>query len=155
MRNPKLCHMWTDANLLVGIALVLTLTGCMTHYGHFSLDARVRQAFQAGSVQPEFQYYYTGRETMPYAIIGIDRGYTVPSRYWIPFSPRPDQLKAMSANIYREIRDLPYGAYILDPAGQTIGIWYSNVFNRNVTVDQARRKVQVLYKNPENKDRPR
>ena len=50
-------------------------------------------------MQPEFNYYYTGRDTMPYAIIGIDHGYTVPSRYWIPLDPDPAQLKKMSQKI--------------------------------------------------------
>ena len=91
---------------------------------------------------------------MPYAIIGIDRSYTVPSRYWIPIAPEPAQLKKMSGNMYNEVRDDPYGAYILAPDGKVIGVWYSTVIFRSVKVDQNSRTVEVLFKNPENDDRP-
>ena len=136
------------------VALMLLLAGCMKNYGRFNLDSQVDQDFRTGAVRPEFQYYYEGRDTMPYAIIGIDRSYTVPSRYWIPIAPEPAQLKKMSGNMYNEVRDDPYGAYILAPDGKVIGVWYSTVIFRSVKVDQNSRTVEVLFKNPENDDRP-
>lgn len=136
------------------VALMLLLTGCMKNYGRFHLDRQVDRDFRTGTVRPDFQYYYAGRDTMPYAIIGIDRSYTVPSRYWIPIAPEPAQFKKMSGNMYNEVWDDPYGARILDPDGKVIGVWYSTVFNRSVKVDQNSRTVDVLFKNPENDDRP-
>ncbi|WP_319405662.1 hypothetical protein [uncultured Desulfosarcina sp.] len=136
------------------VALMLLLTGCMKNYGRFNLDRQVERDFRTGTVQPEFQYYFAGRETMPYAIIGIDRSYTVPSRYWIPFYPEPETLRKMSGNVYNAYSDRPYGAFILGPDGKTIGVWYSTVYNCSVKVDQAQHTVQVLFNNPENDDRP-
>jgi hypothetical protein len=136
------------------VALMLLLTGCLKNYGRFNLDRQVDHAFRTGAVQPKFQYYYAGRDTMPYAIIGIDRSYKVPSRYWVSFAPETEQLKTMSGNMYNEVWDDPYGAHILDPDGKVIGVWYSTVINRSVKVDQNSRTVEVLFKNPENDDRP-
>jgi hypothetical protein len=141
------------ANWAMGIcALALFISCSMQNYGRFVLDAKVGQDFYKGAVQPQYQYYYAGRDTMPYAIIGINAAYTVPSPYWIPFNPKPGQLKKMSGNIYGEVDVSPYGAHILGPDGNIIGVWYSNIIFRSVSVDAKHHTVQVLFKNPENSD---
>ena len=134
------------------VALLLAVVGCAANYGSFTLDAGVARDFQAGVIRPEYQYYYAGREGMPYAIIGIDRRYSVPSRYWIAFTPKPEQLKDMSGNFYGKNRQDPYGALIRAADGQVVGIWYSNVQFRSVTVDQKAKTVEVLFSSPENDD---
>jgi hypothetical protein len=135
-------------------ALLLMLTACGSHYGNFSISAEVTHAFETGTVEPDLDYYYAGRDTMPYAIMGIDRSYQVPSRYWSSFDPQPEQLKKMSGNIYGKDRYDPYGAHIRDTEGKIIGIWYSNVRFKSVGVDQQKMTVEVLFPNPENDDQP-
>lgn len=137
------------------IAIGMMVAGCAGNYGHFSLDTEVGQAFRSGSVQSEYRYYYAGRDNMPYAIIGIDRSYSVPSRYWIPFEPDREKLRDMSGNMYGKQRYQPYGSHILGPDGNPVGVWYSSVRIRSVTVDPENRTVEVLFKNPESTDRPR
>jgi hypothetical protein len=138
--------------LIVSVSILTFLAGCAKNYGRFVLDAEVSRDFRNGTIQTPYQYYYSGRDTMPYAIIGIDADYTVPSRYWIRFKPAPGQLKRMSENIYGKDQYNPYGAEILDHEGNVIGVWYSNVGIRSVSVDQTHHTVQVLFKNPENAD---
>ena len=135
-------------------ALLLTVAACGSHYGRFSLNAKVTHAFETGTVEPDLDYYYAGRDTMPYAIMGIDRRYQVPSRYWISFDPEPERLKKMSGNIYGKDRQDPYGARILDTESKIVGIWYSNVNFKSVSVDKENMTVEVLFPNPENDDRP-
>jgi len=60
----------------------------------------------------------------------------------------------MSGNIYDEVQKSPYGASIKTPTGETIGLWFSTVFNRSVRVDPEQRTVEILFTNPENDDRP-
>jgi hypothetical protein len=133
---------------------LLMLSACMKNYGRLAIDAQVKRDFQAGVIQPDLQYYYAGRENMPYAIIGIDRAYTVPSRYWISFTPEPDQLRKMSGNIFHKGLVDPYGSLITSPEDKIVGIWYSNLYNYSVRVDQQTRTVQILFPNPENNDQP-
>ncbi|MGD9310392.1 MAG: hypothetical protein PVG51_14710 [Desulfosarcina sp.] len=135
--------------LIVGIALAVGLGGCLEKYGRFSRDAQVSRAFQSGVVPPELDYYYAGRDSMPYAIMGIDPGYTIPSSLWIAFEPQPEQLRKMSANIYGNDRYDPYGFNMLAPDGAVIGIWFSSLHFPSVTIDQQTRTVEVRYKNPE------
>ena len=132
------------------VVLLLAVAGCAANYGSFTLDAGVARDFEAGVIRPDYQYYYAGRDDIPHAIIAIDRRYSVPSRYWIAFEPKPEQLRDMSGNVYGKNRHDPYGALIRAADGEVVGIWYSNVRFRSVTVDQKARTVEILFSNPEN-----
>ncbi len=152
MMTIKRYHAWRSLwlfKLSLAVSLLFLTAGCMKNYGRFTLDAQVKQTFQKGASQPGYRYFYTGREGIPYAIIGIDKGYTVPSKLWIAFEPQPSQLKKKASHIYYSEHDNPYGAHIVSPSGEIIGVWYSNVYNRSVKVDQENRTVEILYKNPE------
>lgn len=142
-------HLGRCLMLFTGVALVVSISGCSQNYGRFSRDDQVHQAFQSGSVPPELNYYYAGRNTMPYAIMGIDPGYGIQSSLWIAFEPQPEQLRKMSANIYGMHRYDPYGFNILDPTGEIVGIWFSSLHFPSVKVDEQNRTVEVRYKNPE------
>jgi hypothetical protein len=135
---------------VAALALALMVTGCSHNYGGFSRDSQVDLAFRNGNLQPDYNYYYQGRDNMPYAIIGIDRSYTVPSRFWIAFEPDTELLKKMTGNIYDKHKYYPTGSHILDPAGSIIGAWYSGVDIHSVRVDQQNRTVDILFPNPEN-----
>jgi hypothetical protein len=130
--------------------LIMMLAGCANNYGGFANSAEVNQAFRQGDTQPGYQYYYTGRDNMPYAIVGIDRSYTVPSKYWIAFEPDSETLRKMSGNMYGKHKYYPVGAHILDPEGTIIGVWYSSIRNYSVSVDPENQTVKLLYRNPEN-----
>ena len=139
------------AGLIIIAALMVVVAGCTKNYGRFEKNAEVGLAFRQGDYQPDYQYFYAGRNTRPYAIIGIDRRYAVPSRYWVPFEPEPKQLRKMAGNIYGNYRYYPAGYNILDPDGNIIGVWFSTVKQYSVSVDQQNRTVEVLYRNPENR----
>ncbi len=131
------------------IGLLAVVTACSHNHGGFALNAEVTQDFKTGVVRPDLDYYYSGRDTMPYAIIGIEPGYSVPSRYWTAFDPQSEQLKNMSGNIYGKLRRDPHGSFISGPGGDVIGIWFSNIRNQSVSVDLEAKTVQLLFPNPE------
>jgi hypothetical protein len=140
---------------IVFIAIsVFVFCACMKNYGRFSMDHRVAQDFRGGVVRPDLRYYYAGRPNMPYAIIGIDRAYTLSSKIWISVAPDADQLRKMSRNIYEKAQKKPFGAYIVSPDERTIGIWYSNIITFSVREDPQNRTIEVLFVNPEINDRP-
>lgn len=138
---------------VLGAVVMITalfFSGCGAHtYGKLSMNNEVKKEFQNGQVNPEYNYYYTGRENFPYAIAGIDKRYKVPSKYWIRFDPDTGKLKEMSGMLYEDFRDIPYGAIILAPGGNRIGIWYSNVSRASVRVDEENQTVDLLLVNPE------
>ena len=138
------------AGLVAMAVIILMVAGCNKNYGSFARSGQVGQAFLSGDHQADYQYFYSGRDNMPYAIIGIDRSYTVPSRYWIAFEAESEKLKKMSDNMFGKHRYSPTGLHILDPEGKIIGVWFSSVISHSVSVDQENRTVEVLFDNPEN-----
>ena len=148
---PERINVFPATARCVAVALfILMVTGCMAHSGgRFTMDAEVDRAFRTGRAQPGYHYYHAGRDTMPYAIIGIDNRYTVPSKYWLPFEPEPEKLKKMSGNMYWKDRYNAYGSQILAPDGTIVGVWFSCVKFPRVKVDQQARTVEVLFQNPE------
>ena len=138
------------AGFIIIVLLILMAAGCTKNYGRFAKSAEVDLAFRQGDRQSDYHYFYAGRDNMPYAIIGIDRSYTVPSRYWIPFDPESEMLMKMSGNMYGKHTYDPAGFHILDPDGKIIGVWFSSVNQFSVSVDQQNRTVEVLFRNPEN-----
>ncbi len=136
---------------VAAVALMLTVAGCANNFGQFARSDEVTRAFRNGDIQPDYQYYYSGRETMPYAIIGIDRSYSVPSRYWIPFDAESETLSRMSGNIYGATHYDPSGFQMIDTDGTVIGVWFSSVRVRSVRVDQQAQTVEILFNNPENR----
>ena len=79
-------------------------------------------------VLPNYNYYYAGPDTRPFYIIGIDDRYKLKSKLWKPVDLTPEMLNNWF-NYYRPrvggYNPLPYGAFIMDPAGERIGLWYS------------------------------
>jgi hypothetical protein len=139
------------AGFIIIAVLMLMVAGCTKNYGRFAKSAEVDIAFRQGDQQSEYQYFYSGRDTMPYAIIGIDRGYSVPSQYWVPFEPESEQFRKMTGNMSGKLRYAPAGYHILDPDGNIIGVWFSSVDHKSVSVDQQNRTVELLFQKPENR----
>ena len=81
-------------------------------------------------VRSNYNYYYAGPNTRPFYIIGIDDRYKLKSKLWKPVDLTPEMLKDWF-NYYRPrvggYNPLPYGAFIVGPNGESIGLWYSVV----------------------------
>ena len=114
------------------ILLVLVISfawGCAGQYGRLRQDTGVTRMFATNSVPGNYHYYIDGRSDMPYAIVGIFPDYQLVSRFWEPVEPNTEAFARKVAFIWRP-RGLAHyttgmGAYIHDPRGKKIGIWYS------------------------------
>ena len=132
--------------LLIGAVMV---AGCSNNYGRVVRNSDVAAAFEQGQAVDDYYYYYSGREGSPYALVGIDKTYKVPSKLWEPFVPSTEVLQRKAAFIYKNQDEAPYGADIVDPDGQRIGVWYSRVLNVHSRIDKESKTVSVLYRDPE------
>lgn len=97
-------------------------------YGSFEPNRDVNDSFNNHEVLPDYQYYYTGPQSRPNALLGVRKEYTLISEFWQSFSPTSEQLEDIVARM-NDYYDLPvfgpYGAYIVNPNGERVGIWYS------------------------------
>lgn len=118
----------TKANLfLLTFVFLISLTACAGSYGRIKRDAEVKNAFESNQVRSDYTYYYYGFDTRPYAIIGVDPKYDAGSKVWREVDPQSETFKKMTFWIWEDYGNYPYGAHILDPAGNKVGIWFSSI----------------------------
>ncbi len=84
--------------------------------------------FEKGIIRPDYNYYYSGAEAYPNAIIGLDRRYLLTNNLWQKVQLTPatlkDWLDYMRLKAVQSRQSL-HGFNILDAQGNRIGIWIS------------------------------
>ena len=136
-RFSRFCH------ILATLIVSALISGCFENYGRLRHNNEVTRAFQEYQVEPDYKYYYYGRTNMPYAIVGIDRDYHMRSRVWREVDHDTEEFKKM---IYWTWDDnfSPFylsGAYITDPGGKKVGVWYSGIWHAAVRFEENNRIV--------------
>jgi hypothetical protein len=114
--------------------LLLLSSGCasmpLKNYGSIVADGSVMAAFDKFQVNPNYNYFYTGSEVYPNAVMGLDKFYTLESDLWKNVDMTPAKLreivmsmkdKAATVNLTTSL----HGFAILDDKGKQIGVWYS------------------------------
>lgn len=124
---------------ILTLSAVLITAGCAFTTSQYPLttiqESRdVTGQYRSLTINPAYNYYYSGNELQPDAIMGIDKTYEVSSKFWHLVELTPDQLEYWIVWGDRESEFDGFstrymgrymGAYIVDPAGGTIGDWYS------------------------------
>jgi hypothetical protein len=139
-KNRRLLKFCAALGVLVASTM---LSGCFENYGRLKHNDEVTRAFQTYQVEPDYKYYYYGRTNMPYAIVGINRDYHLQSRVWREVDHDTEQFKKMIFWVWDDIY-VPFylsGAYITDPSGEKIGIWYSGIWYAAVRFEENNRIV--------------
>jgi hypothetical protein len=144
---------WPIMQMAAGILMIGLLAGCAANrqarenFGTLKLSSEVSQIFQTYQVLPEYKYYITGSVTRPHAIVGIDRNYTFDSSLWqAAVDLTPEQLKEWVDQMlgFRPAMRT-FGAQILGPSGEQVGIWYSPYPDVPVIVHPDKR-IEILYR---------
>ncbi len=124
----KTCKFKYTVAIFFLIAPLLFLS-CGGHYGRISKDGEINKSFLNGTVLPNYNYYYSGPEGLPTAILRIKKEYELVSDQWVAFDPSEKLLKKWVGAIrfyYNDlVRPYPYGYEIVYCNGETIGGWYS------------------------------
>lgn len=120
MKHHSNCLLGRQA--LLAAFIIAFLAGCLANYGRLEINSAVEQAFRNYEILDHYQYYYSGRENKPSAIIGIDPAFQFSSKYWTAIEPL--QFRTMVGRMFPDYGFL-YGAYILAPDGRKAGVWYS------------------------------
>jgi len=121
MHRREICRSIAAA---LAITTLLILTGCMGSYGRIESNPELTDAFIHKLELPDYNYYYCGRENLPYAVVGIDPRYEFQDRVWVKIETKADVYKK-AAGVLVWNDTWSRGADILDPAGNQIGIWFS------------------------------
>ncbi|MFC1798345.1 hypothetical protein ACFLZL_00870 [Thermodesulfobacteriota bacterium] len=111
--------------LFVLIIMVSMLIGCKTaNYGKFKISTEVDKIFKSGQVLSDHNYYFTGSNVRPTAVMGINKNYTLDDKFWDKANDIQKNLKFWVEWINSKLEASGY--YILAPDGKQIGIYYSN-----------------------------
>ncbi len=155
--HPNIHHTrYLSTGICIALLVVSAMTaGCMGSYGKFVSNPVIMEQYQTGTLSDAYQYYYCGREGLPYAVVGIDKKYQFNSRLWFAIDSM-DQ-------VYRKISNLSdlhpdasrmRAADILDQNGNLIGAWFSYYYYTPVRINPKTGMVEIFNPyNPNEDDR--
>jgi hypothetical protein len=116
---------------MAALVWLMTFTGCYATYGKLVKSDEVESTFRQYQFAQNYNYYYLGFESNPYAILGLDARYHLQQNFWKPMDQDTHILGAM----VERMRALPtcaacgplpqVGYKILAPNGDSIGVLYS------------------------------
>ena len=111
------------------------------------VSSQVARDFEAYQLNADYHYYVLQEGGIDYAIMGLQKGYTINDPLWKPLEPNSNQLREAVGFV----KDFPkrertdYGAYIKDTQGNTVGTWYSSL---NAGVDVNGHNVSITTSEP-------
>jgi len=95
-------------------------------FGKLQRDADTTRIFETYQILPNHKYYISAWGNIPYAIIGIDKNYTLREGLWKEVDITPQLLRSWVLQMEPIYGYLPYGSNILDHKGNRLGVWYSS-----------------------------
>jgi hypothetical protein len=129
--HKKIMKKTAIVSVLVLVVIQSTLIGCAATATRKSSGVSSSQAatdiWHSYQVLPNYKYYYSGSDSRPNYIIGIDDRYHLTSKLWKPVDLTPEKLNNWINYGRPRVGYSPslYGADITDSKGQRIGLWYS------------------------------
>ena len=147
MRSNKAIMVW----LLI---LIWSVTGCAIFkgsYGDILPDDAAKKSFESYRMDPTMNYYYSGSDSNPNAIIGLKKTYELDNDLWKPIEPDHKLFKGFVRGLQHragEYNMSQYGFAIKDHQGKSIGIWYS-VLNLKIMMVKMGTGNKVVVYTPE------
>ena len=116
------------AGSILGLALAALIAGCAVKQVTFRENNAINASFETAEVLPGYQYYYSGPEAEPFAILGIRHNLDFEQGLWKKIDLTEAQLKKWLLHFDIRARSTElkyYGNILFGPNGEEIGIWYS------------------------------
>jgi hypothetical protein len=108
------------------LILFFSIFACTTaNYGSLRSSSEITNMFDNHQVLSDHLYYFSGLQGVPNAIIGIHPNYSLRSRTWQQVDLSSSTLKKWVFRMKHVQLTKPRGAWILDPDGNRVGIWFS------------------------------
>ncbi len=131
------------------LLIALSFAGCagMKNYGSFEPSKKITQAFETYQINPDLNYYFSGSDVYPNAIMGLNKQYTLDESLWKPVKMTPKKLKSMVDEMKKKSDELDLyllGWSMRDNTGKEIGVWYSVLFATTAIKMEAENKVDIF-----------
>jgi len=144
------------SGILGFVCILLLVTSCSMHggfsgrYGGIAPNREATKSFESYSVSSDLNYYISGPDLYPNAIIGIDRRHVLVSDLWKKREFTPDELKILVRNMQSkawEYGSMMHGFNVLDDRGNDIGDMYS-ILSVIITVKMVDENKVIIYTPP-------
>jgi len=142
-------------NHLVFKSLILALNalifvGCSTPIsGRLEGSPEATEVFRKNQILANHDYYISGDQRIPLAIIAIDNKYQFKTSRWRAIDMNSTQLSQLTYRMEQVYSINPRGAWIMDNDGTRLGIWYSS---QRQTLVKRDRENRVVVVNPDPPD---
>ena len=137
-------------HVLMFMALAFSCLGCAGllsgKYGAIVPDGNARTAFESFQLSAGLNYYVSGAEEYPNAMLGLNREYTLDSTLWKRIDPTPARFRDLVLQMQTralQVGHRQYGCAVVDDQGRQIGIWYSILPARTPVVMKEDRHVEI------------
>jgi hypothetical protein len=121
-------------NCVMCVLIIFLSSGCagslFKNYGRITPDGTVTNMFKIYQSNPNYNYYISGTDSYPRAIIGLDKALTLEPDLWKQVEMTYEKLRelvdGMDSNGMGSRRRLGLNGFaMLDENGKQIGVWYS------------------------------
>ncbi len=130
----------------LGLSALIWLSGCAKNYGRIHWDDSLTQAFQTYQVERDYNFYQYNVGTRVFAIVGLDPKLELRSNIWRELSSDTEDFEVAIDRIwynFTKIPRTPRGAFIRDPGGENVGVYFSSI--RFLSVEfKPDNRVQLL-----------
>lgn len=151
MNNKRLIAIQKEILKVISFILCVILftgfAGCSAKYGNFQRNKEVFSAFENIQVSPDYKYFSNHQHNVTYAIVGIDPKYKLESKFWREVEPDTEKFKKLVSRTWEDYGYYKYGANILDPTGNKIGVWYSAVVIKTIKF-MGDNRIEVIINTP-------
>ena len=130
--------------LTISTIFIIVISGCFENYGRLRRSAEVQTMFETGQLPSEYNYHFYGRRSQPDAVMGLEPDWTLSSKLWRKVELSTEEFKHMTKWIWEDLGYYKYGANILDPEFEKIGIIYTSSWMAAVKVDKDTKTVEVM-----------
>ena len=132
------------------LAAVEAKCASSANWGRFIPSEKVEYSFTKCEVKSDINYYISGSDLYPTAILGLDKSYTLESALWkkVNFSPELlcDTVNHMKDRA-RNFSQLQFGFALVNSQGKQIGIWYSLIEGTTAFEIMDGNKVMIYQPN--------
>jgi len=136
---------------IAGVIILLSCMGCagnfFKNYGTIIPDPDAAAAFENYRLAADFNYYISGSDVYPNALMGLQKAFSLDSDLWKKIEPTPQEFKETIQNMQKKalsINQTPHGFVILDDKGARVGIWYSILSAKTAIQIKGNGKVMIF-----------
>jgi hypothetical protein len=134
------------------ISCTATTTALTKNWGKIIPSDQAKNSFETYSISPDINYYISGSDVYPFAILGLNKDYTLDSTLWKKVELTQAKLRELVADMRSKALNFgqtPFGFAVLDDRRSQIGIWYSILSAPTSVQMKEDKKVMIFTPDPD------